>query len=302
VNVIDPPPARLKAFPPGRRGVLLPYGDRRTAALGICLYTASKPWVVALQSAAYWYVRALGVRCLPGRSPAWAPPCDREEWSDLVQQWTRALGPIDGFAGYQRRQHDRPGLTLVATRSGAPLAVVKLREDRAGLDREQRALTAVGTSPWRTFRAPAALGLGHVGNWFWSAQQAVFTRPHRPVINPDPRLFEEVRAALSGIAETTSTDEAPAHRDLTPWNLRRDSRGNVWLFDWEDVGTAPTGSDRAYFLAAAAALGGDPLPDDVPGAAVAYCRSVIAARTLTTRSDAVLAAGMLAALDRISSA
>jgi hypothetical protein len=205
---------------------------------------------------------------------------------------------VDGLAVYQRRQHDRPGLTLLAARKGNPVAVIKLRENDPALAHEQRALSAVEAARPRTFRAPRPLGAGADGPWCWSAQQVAFTRPHRPVLEPDPALFDEVREILSGLVTPTTRGDCPSHRDLTPWNLRRDTSGRHWLFDWEDVGPAPCGSDHAYFLASAAALGGRPVPADLPAAAVAYCRDLITSRSVTTRSDAVLAERMLAALSR----
>jgi hypothetical protein len=268
--------------------------------LGICLYTVSKPWVLAVQAAAFWYVRTLGARLLPGRTTPWSPPCSAEEWSRLIGSWTGTLGPVDGLAVYQRRQHDRPGLTLLATRRGRPLAVIKLRQDDPGLDREQQALSAVEAARPQTFRAPRALGSGTEGAWCWSAQQAVFVRPHRPVLGPDPRLFDEIRDILAAIVTPPTADERPSHRDLTPWNLRRDANGQTWLFDWEDAAAAPTGTDRVYFCASATALGAGPPPAGLPADAIAYCRSLIQARTVTTKADGELAAAMLAALDTMA--
>jgi hypothetical protein len=289
-------PRRMKAFPTGRRGVLLPCDDRRTAALGICLYTASKSWVIALQVAAYWVVRLLGARVLPGRAEPWAPPCPPDEWEALVAAWQAVLGPIDGMALYQRRQHDRSGLTLLVTRSGSPVAVIKLRDLADGLEREQSALAAVQAARPSTFRAPRPLGHGSSGRWQWSAQESVFRQPHRPVLVADAILFDEVSAALTDVVGPLEGEGRPAHRDLTPWNLRSDSRGSVWLYDWEDAGPAPYDADRAYFSASAAALGGTGGASDLPTEAIDYCVRLIDSRSVTNRADAVLAARMKAAL------
>ena len=290
----------MKAFPPGRRGVLLPLDDRRTAALGICMYTASKPWVIALQVSAYWFSRALGPRLLPGRTEPWCPPAADEDWRDLIAAWTTATGRIDRLAVYQRRQHDRSGVTLLLTRDGGPTAVVKLRDEAGTLDQEQRALRAIETARPATFHAPRPLGGGRVGPWWWSAQQAVFRRPHRPVLRCDPALFDEVHHILAEVVRPVGAGFQAAHGDLTPWNLRRDAGGQTWLFDWEDIVAAPPDTDRAYFAASAAALGAGPPPSGLPPAAVAYCRDLIRARSVTTRADAVLADGMLAALDAMN--
>jgi hypothetical protein len=217
-----------------------------------------------------------------------------------MAEWTAATGPIDQLAVYRRRQHDRSGVTLLLTRSGAPTAVVKLRDEPGTLQQEQRALRAIEAGRPTTFHAPRPFGSGQIGAWWWSAQQAVFRRPHRPVLRPDPALFDEVREVLAELVTPTAAGRWAAHRDLTPWNLRRDAAGRVWLFDWEDVGEAPAGTDRVYFSASATALGAGPPPSDLPAEAIGYCRDLIRARSVTTRSDAELAAGMLTALDAMA--
>lgn len=306
-------PARMKAFPPGRRGVLLPMGDRRTAALGICLYTASKPWVVALQKVAHLLVRAGGARALPGRTELWQPPCSADEWQSLVAAWQDVLGPIDGLTCYRRRQHARSGLTLLLTRRGEALALVKLRsEGESGLEVEQAALAAVSRFGPRTFGAPRPLGAGSVGQLRWSAQEAVFSAPHQPVLRAGPELFDEVAACLLGLTparsfgayhpEDSASDVVTGHGDLTPWNLRRDRSGQVWLYDWEDVGPAPLDSDRAYFWATARLLGGAPMPADLSVEAVEHCRTVVHQRNRLNPQDATLERSVLKALDEADDA
>lgn len=286
----------MKAFPPGHRGVLVPMGDRRTAAAGICLYTASKPWVVLGQRAARFVIRRAGGHVLPGRVQWWSPPCSYEEWVHITRQWRDAVGAFDGLACYQRRQHTRAGLTLLLTAAGRPKAVVKLRDDGDGLAREQQALQAIQGSAPRSFHAPRALGLGVVGGaWHWSAQTAVFTRPHRPILDAPAQLFEEVSGSLGYLA-SSAPDQCPAHNDLTPWNLRQDSRGEVWLFDWEDCGSATQGSDRTYFAACARALGGPPMPADLPVAAIDHWRAVLTSRSVDNAADAALGRRLLRAL------
>ena len=137
-NLSNATPVPMKRFPPGRQGVLLPPDDRGTAALGICLYTASKRWVVALQKAAHLLVKVAGAGALPGRTELWAPPCSADDWRFLVAAWQDVLGPFDGLTCSRRRQHARGGLTLLLTRQGEALALVKLRtEGDGGLDVEQ---------------------------------------------------------------------------------------------------------------------------------------------------------------------
>ena len=306
-------PARMRAFPPGRRGVLLPLGYRKTAALGICLYTTSKPWVVALHRAAHRVVSVAGARVLPGQSELWTPPCSPHEWKLLVAAWHLALGPFDGLACYRRRQQARSGLTLLLTRGGTGLALVKVRaQGEGGLQVEQAALAAVARFQPRTFHAPRPLGAGEVGTLGWSAQEAVFSAPHQPVLEATPALFDEVAACLRGLVPAGSSAgrhpdvsgpaTVPAHGDLTPWNLRRDTAGQVWLYDWEDVGPAPVEADRAYFCATARSLGGPPMPLDLPARALEHARAVVERRSQSHAEDAALAQALIKALDEVDHA
>lgn len=287
---------RMKNFPAGRPGVLLPIDDRKAAALGISMYTASRPRVLAAQRAAHALVSKVGARALPGRAQEWRPPCSSDEWEELVRQWRDALGGFDRFAAYQRRQTDRGGLTLLLVNRGEPLAVVKLRTEEEPLAREQTMLKRLAEAGPTTFRTPSARGSGRVaGDLNWSAQSAVFTAPHAPELDPPDALFDELERCL---AEEPPTDDgqALAHNDLTPWNLRRDLNGDRWLFDWEDTAPAPVGADRVYFAVAAHALAGRPVPHELPRDAIAFWSDRIAGRSLTAPGDRELAAGMERAL------
>ena len=306
-------PARMRAFPPGRRGVLLPLDDRKTAALGICLYTTSKPWVLTLQKAAHLLVSVTGARALPGRTELWAPPCSPHEWQSLVAAWHDALGPFDGLTCYRPRQQARSGHPLLLTRRGEGLALVKLAsEGGGGLHVEQAALAAVARFQPRTFLAPRPLGAGEVGQLSWSAQEAIFSAPHEPVLQASPDLFDEVAACLAGLVSCWPVDSdhpnnsksaaVVSHGDLTPWNLRRDAEGRVWLYDWADVGPAPRDSDRAYFCAAARSLGGAPMPVDLPVDAVAHARAVVHQHNQGNPQDGALKRLLVKALDEADDA
>ena len=278
------------AFPPGRRGVLLPADDRRTAAAGVALYTASRKWVVRAQVAAFWFVRWFGTGLLPGRQASWEPPCPSGQWAELVQQWEKTLGPLTGFSAYERRQAARTGLTFVATREGRGVAVIKLRDNPTSLEREQAALVVIEEQQPRSFRSPRSLGSGNVGEYFWAAQECVFTRPHHAAFDAPDGLFSEISSIVAQVTPPPSPaagvgELVASHGDLTPWNLRVDHRGVLWLFDWEDLGWGPEDGDRTYFCVTSAALGGPAVSGDHSPVAVDYWRSALHRRSEQNPED-----------------
>lgn len=298
IGIETPDISLMKAFPRPQGGVLLPQDNRRAAADGLCLYTASKPLPIAVQRLAFWLVRGAGTRVLPGRATPWEPPFPADVWATLTNAWAQAVGRFDAVAVYSRRQSERTGMTLLLTSAAGPRAVVKIRDDVTGLAAEQEALTALEKSGPVTFQAPRALGLGSIdGGGHWSAQSAVFTRPHSPATNPKRELFEEIPELLSSLFGTADPQAAPAHNDLTIWNLRRDNRGTLWLFDWEDCGLAPLGSDETYFRTSLAGVRGRPMPEGLPVEAIRHWRRIVAARTTTSAADKALRNQMLRALD-----
>jgi hypothetical protein len=140
------------------------------------------------------------------------------------------------------------------------VALVKCRRESSGIDAEQRALAGLQGRTVAGLHVPAPLGQGvSSGGVAWAAQEFVFRRPHRPVLALDQARLDalsgviaEACAGLGGIPP--GDDLELAHRDLTPWNLRRDHLGRIWLIDWEDVGWAPLGADAGYLALTSAAL------------------------------------------------
>lgn len=234
------------AFPPGRSGVLVPRDDRRCAALGITMYTASKRHVLAAQWATWLWVRTIGPALLPGRTER----VDIDYLPDICSGLGLPTDALTSAASYRRRDAVRAGATLVASGPGRAI-LVKVRPDDAGLRIEQNTLARVRAASPRTFRVPAPLGVGQLSDGrAWSAQEMVFSAPHRPCTSLPAGLAEELSRVLLGATDLqlgTNPSWRPAHGDLTAWNLRRDHQGQLWLFDWEDVCMAPPTADEAYF-------------------------------------------------------
>lgn len=236
-------------FPPGNNGVLLPLRSRRTAARGVTLYTASKPIPQALQWSAWAAIRLLGAGVLPWHRERVVVPG--------LEEVAARIGRIDAVALYRRRDVVRPGATFVAHTADDTTLLVKIRPEGTDLGREQGVLRTVRATSPASFGVPEPLGLGRLADGsVWSAQQMVFGAPHRPCLRLPDGFLADLDAALLAVAAEPGLcppGRRPgwrlAHGDLTAWNLRRDLRGRLWLFDWEDLCWAPPGADAVYFAA-----------------------------------------------------
>src|SRR3954454_6615790 len=100
-SLVGAEPWAMKTFPFRSQGVLLPRHDRKAAALGICMYTACKPWVVTLQTAAHHLVRRAGTWFLPGRTAVFALPGTVGGATELVDPWGGLVGPGRTGGGYR---------------------------------------------------------------------------------------------------------------------------------------------------------------------------------------------------------
>lgn len=276
--------ARAVWFPSGAPTVLVAKSDRNAAGLGVTMYTASRPITLAAQWAAWLSIRVLGARILPGAVEHIHVP----EFAEIATS-LRAGQDQTPVAQY-RRKDGRSGSTFVsAGPSGRSL--IKIRENANKLEREQRLLAAVQRHHPRTFSAPAPLGFGVLTDGrAWSAQEMVFVAPHHPCLRLPAGFEDELRSVL----ESVQSDERPsagcslAHGDLSPWNLRRDHRGRLWLFDWEDAAWAPNGADRLYFEAAVAAIRPRRQKagiDKIDATSAEYWVARIAARLESVQSD-----------------
>jgi hypothetical protein len=246
-------------FPPADSGVLLPCHDKECAALGITMYTASRPAVLLAQRATFHIARVFGLRAL------WPRPAELviDEWEELTRSWGRTLGPVRSIAMYQRKD-PRAGMTMLVNRPDLPPVLIKCRRqgDR-GIALEQGMLAAMQDKDVPGIAVPRPVGAGVThGGLSWAAQEFVFSRPHRPVFALEPAQCDALGSAIKeivadlGLQRPAREGMAAAHGDLAPWNLRRDHRGQVWLMDWEDVGFAPYGADAGYLSLTAAALRG----------------------------------------------
>ncbi|SDS50478.1 phosphotransferase [Microlunatus soli] len=210
------------------------------------MYAASGRAILTAQWLAWAWIRLFGPRFFPGRSGR----LDLPELREISGALGFGRHDLNAVATYRRRDV-RGGQTFLATGSAGSF-MIKIRQGGRSLELEQRLLAAAQEADISAFRTPRPIGVGRLGDGrSWSAQEMVFTAPHRPCLRL-PDGFEQdlikVLSRVDGLAATR--DRTPAHGDLSPWNLRHDHRGQLWLFDWEDAELAPHGADRAYFEAA----------------------------------------------------
>ena len=224
---------------------------------GMTLYGPSRPRAVALQRVLYACALLSGGRFVPGTRPeAWSAPMAADAWQQLVGEWRALVGTaIDGVAVHRRAQSERSGFTVFVC-AGRRSIVVRMSTSASSIDLEQRVARSVAERGVETFSVPRPRGSGEIDRWFWGASDAIANRPHRPVRH----LPERLTAEIAGVAESVRPRDpdvpshwVAAHRDLSPWNLRRAS-GKRWLIDWEDCGWAPPEADEVYFAATRAAV------------------------------------------------
>ena len=248
-------------FPPRWHNVLVPTRPAAATTVAMSLYTASKPIPLAAQYGLWLSAKAIGGRALPGARESWSPPTPRAVIAAMWPEWVRAVGrEPDGIAIYERLQSRRQSLTLLVC-AGTDSMLVRIRRDRESLQRERLISAAAQARAARGFQVPRMIASGEIDGWHWVGYEAMSPRPHLPRY----RLGQAAHAEISALVEATVPRPADvpdhwrgAHRDLTPWNLRRGG-GTTWLIDWEDAGIAPPHADAVYLRAVATALRPGPI-------------------------------------------
>ncbi|HET7234496.1 MAG TPA: hypothetical protein VFJ16_31075, partial [Longimicrobium sp.] len=256
-------PLELTRYPPPHGPLLLPVRSPATAAAAVALEAGCRPAALLARRAAAAWIAHGGARVLPPRVVSWTPPMPAEAWAALLARLREVAGAFDAVAVWERRQPGRGGVGLLLGGARGPRAFVKLRPAPApGLEMEARVLRAAATAAPRAFRLPALLGAGGDGAWRWIALEVIppFHRvPRRPPIG---RVAAGVAALLRHFPAAGAPPHwAPMHGDLTPWNLREDAAGRLWLYDWERAGWGPPGADAVLYHATAAAVRAGPAPD-----------------------------------------
>lgn len=250
-----PPTNGYIRFPPGRQNILIPSRPRSAISIGMSLYTASQPRAVIAQNLLWLATMTAGAWILPGPRESWSPTTEQAALGELSLQWEKVVGrAVDAYAIYERPQAHRAALTMILC-AGRKSVLVRVRSNPDELRQECLISAAAQQRQAASFGVPRMLGRGEAAGWHWIAYEAMATRPHRPARALQAVGYSEISTLVEAVVERpahVSDHWRGAHRDLTPWNLRR-SRGRTWLIDWEDAGWAPPEADRVYSRAIRAA-------------------------------------------------
>ncbi|WP_169807898.1 phosphotransferase [Actinomadura hibisca] len=257
----------------------MPAGTRREALAGVALLTRSRPAAVACQWLLYLAVAAAGPRAVPGPRALWEPPGGAAEWRELAAR----VGPFDALAVYERPQRSRQGLAAVLLNGGRPRGFLKVRDDPAELDREERAMAAFPDGRAPAFRVPRVLDRGETAGRHWMLLEAMPPRPARPARHTCvTRVAAQVQDRLAAVLPRPAGIPGhwrPMHGDLTMWNLRRCGAGLPWLIDWEDAAWAPPEADPVYYAATRATVLDRPPARGGPAETVDFWLRRVAARS-----------------------
>jgi hypothetical protein len=251
-----------RAFPPGRGHLKIPTYSKKAARAGLAMYAPCRTWGILARSVGWHTVGLLGAWALPGRPTKWSPPMPETTWSELRDVWSRATGPFDGLAVYERPQVSRAGVAFVLLRRGEPVAFVKAREGASDpVANEFLALEAVSAYEPATFSVPTPVATGAVAGWHYLVTSVLTPELHRMPSNPPlDQITGEIADALADLTKSPETPAhwRPMHGDFTPWNLRQRADGSLFLVDWEDAEWAPPGADALLYRVVAAQLANRP--------------------------------------------
>jgi Phosphotransferase enzyme family len=243
---------------PGSRRLLVDACSGRTSRLVRTLAGTSDWRRDVVDQAGVAALLAVGTARLPSARPI--------EWPragiDQVEADLRTELPGLRLIGVATpRQSGRERISAVGRMTGN-LVVVKLAGRDTTLEREGTVLDLLAANPLPGIATPMPLAAGQlvVGTDVatYLVTTAVALRHQRAAIDQPLRTFEaDLAERLSSLplSDTQSTDAGhsgdlvPIHGDLTPWNLRRTTRG-LALFDWESAGWGEAGSDLAHYRVA----------------------------------------------------
>lgn len=200
---------------------------------------------------------------------------------ELLGALRRLVPGFELFGLVVPRQPERRHLMVVGRATGT-MVIAKVDHDHAAIAHEAAVLELLARRPIPSVRTPHVVGVGRVeiGDADASVMvTALVSTVSTPAFAESLHHFEQQLAdRLSTLDRPAGIPEhwLPAHRDVTPWNLRRTGRG-LALYDWEFTSHAPPGTDVAYYRACNAAMNRMAWPE-VPAEVADHLIAMIDAR------------------------
>jgi RIO-like serine/threonine protein kinase len=193
---------------------------------------------------------------LPGPAREWNPPMETDAWNEILAEIGRSIGNVSEFAIYERRQSGRQGFGMLLFQDHLPVAFMRVNVgDKARIAREYTALRHLTNATPTSFRYPKPIAMGQIGEFSFLLTSALQPGRHRVADNaPITLVTKEINNALANLARpaTIPPHWLPMHGDFTPWNLRASPDGELFLYDWENVGWGPPGADEVLYQAVTA--------------------------------------------------
>lgn len=276
-------------FPPGREGLRVPVRDRRSALAGLAMGSPSSKRAEFAHTLAWWGVRILGPRVLPGPRATWEPAIDMDVWDRILTGVEATVGRWDDMAVYERRE-GRKGFLFAPLSDGRPLAVVRIGAvGDEGVAHEVAALDRLEQYRPATFIIPHVLSVGEADGWTYAVLTSLDLGRHRMLpIHPANAVVDEIQASLVTLPRPDAMPNhwVPAHGDFAPWNFRTSRKLIPALLDWETSGWAPPGADKVYYWISAQAIGREvDRPDlgECAAEAIGYWQTKVSERLETQR-------------------
>ena len=192
--------------------------------------------------------------------PAW-PYCTPDQLESGVRELLKGFSLLGVVVP---RQRTRERVSVLGTAMGNTV-VLKVAADAGPIQREADALGRLSEMPIPAIATARLLEHGRFSLGDVEANAVAMEHVHglqRPAWSAPLQLFgRHLAERLSDLPRPADTPDgwAPQHGDLSPWNLRRTSRG-LALYDWEGCTWAPPDTDRAYFESCVAAMNRGPAP------------------------------------------
>ena len=194
------------------------------------------------------------------RLPAW-PHCTPDELESGVRRLLKGFSLLGVVVP---RQRTRERVSVLGTAMGNSV-VLKVASDPGPIGREAEALGQLSLRPIPSITTARLLEHGTITVGDVEVCAVAMQHVHgmqRPAWKAPLQLFgRHLTERLADLPRPAGTpaDWTPQHGDLSPWNLRRTSRG-LTLYDWEGCTWAPPETDRAYFESCVAAMKRGPAP------------------------------------------